>query len=900
MRRALSLSLFVGALGACGEPPKPAPPPRPPPTQAEGAGDPPATRADGRLPEGVRPVKYEIALDVDPRKERFRGTETIKLDVAQRTFHIVLHARDAKIERATARVTGETLPAKTAVRMAHGGHVPDELVLTFARPLPQGEVDLDLAWDAPFADDLTGLYRVKDGGAWYAYTQFEPSDARRMFPCFDEPGFKVPFEVKVTTPNGMIALANSPEVAHASAGEATAFAFAPTKPIPTYLVALAVGDFDVKEGAKEPVPIRLVAPKGKGELGGIALDTTAALTQKLADYFGVPHPYPKLDIVAVPEFSAGAMENVGLVTFRQELLLLDRERASISARRNLALVVAHEIAHQWFGNLVTFAWWNDLWLSESMATWMEARTVDAWQPSFGQRLSAARDAQVVMNTDALVSARAIRQPVTSTAEALEAGEWLTYVKGAAVLTMVEKWLGPDVFRAGVRDYLKDNAFKSATADTLLAALDKASGKDVTAAASTFLDRAGVPLITAHLECEPKGRWNVSLTQEPWRPLGSTAPEADPSQNGWTTPVCVQVEGRRDPACTVMAAGVPSIVGGTGACPAWIHPNAGSAGYYRFALAASELLSLAKAYEKLDAPSRLGVVTNAWAMVRAGVLPPEQLLKILPPLDKENERVVVEEIAATLEQMNDALVEDGVRPEFRAYVTARLARHKKALGWTPKPKEEEDKTLLRQTILFTMADVAQDPQTFAEAEPIAQAWLKDPQSVDDNAAQAAVPIASRRAGQARLDELRAALQKAKTPEQRMIALRAMYGFDDPQVLEKALDVFLTDELKPADAYYVIGVASGRRASRPTVVRWVKDRWDKLRAKLPNALGTPLVSVAGRVCTQGERDEAKAFFGPRAKDIEGAARPLAEALEAASLCAELRARGGPALAKALAKK
>jgi hypothetical protein len=269
-------------------------------------------------------------------------------------------------------------------------------------------------------------------------------------------------------------------------------------------------------------------------------------------------------------------------------------------------------------------------------------------------------------------------------------------------------------------------------------------------------------------------------------------------------------------------------------------------------------------------------------------------------DKENERVVVEQIAGTLDQMNDALVEDGVRPEFRAYVAARLARHKKALGWTPRPKEEEDKTLLRQSILFTMADVAQDAATLAEAEPIAQAWLKDPSSVDENAAQAAVPIASRRAGAARIDELRAVIQHAKTPEQRVIALRALYGFDDPQVLEKALDVFLTDDLKPIDVYYAIGVTNGRRASRPVVMRWVRDRWDKLKAKLPHSLAAPLVSVAGRVCSQAEKDEAKAFFEPRAKDIEGAERPLAEALEASSLCAELRAKGAQHLAKALAKR
>jgi aminopeptidase N len=888
---------------SCGEPPRPAPPPRPPPP-VEPPPEPPPPRADGRLPETARPTKYEIALDVDPNKARFRGVETIKVQILEATFHLVLHARDARIDRAAARAGGDTVVGKTAIRMAHGGHVADELVVTFARALPKGEAELDLSWEAPFAEDLAGLYRVKEGNAWYAYTQFEATDARRMFPCFDEPGFKVPFELKVTAPNGTIAVANAPEISKAPSPEkgreATTFTFGTTRPLPTYLVAIAVGDFDVKEGTKEPVAIRIIAPKGKGDLGGVALDTTAAITQKLADYFGVPHPFPKLDIVAVPDFAAGAMENPGLVTFRQELLLLDRERASTGARRALALVVAHEMAHQWFGNLVTAEWWNDVWLNEAMATWMEARTVDAWQPTFGQRLAAARDAQEVMNLDALVSARAVRQPVTSTSEATEAFDRLTYEKGAAVLTMLERWIGPEPFRTGVREYLKANAFKNAKAETLLTALDKASGKDVTQAASTFLDRAGVPLVSAHLACEPKGRWNVTLQQEPWRPLGSTAPETDPGQNGWTTPVCVQIEGRRDPVCTVMTVGVPSMVAGTGACPAWTHPNAGSGGYYRFALAAPELTALARAYDKLDAPNRLSVVTNSWAMVRAGALPPEHLLKVLPLFDKENERVVVEQITTTLDQLNDTLIEDGMRPDFRAYVVARLARHKKTLGWTPKTKEEEDKTLLRETVLFALGDLAQDATTLGEAEPFAQSWLKDPASIDENVAQIAVPLASRRAGEARLDELRQALKRAKTPEQRTIALRAIYGFDDPQVLEKALDLFLTDELRAADVHYLLAITGARRAARPVVFRWVKDHWDKLRAKLPHSLGAPLMSVPSHVCTRAERDEAEAFFKPRAKDIEGAERPLAEALEAAALCAELRTHGTPAIAKALVKK
>jgi cytosol alanyl aminopeptidase len=915
MRRVLgSLALACAlalSLAACGAEPTTGPGPLAVPTTPPETPDPPPPpREDGRLPSAVRPLHYDVALDVDPRKERFHGIVTIALEVRERTFHVVVHGRDLAIARASAAVAGATLPATATARVASGGAAPEEIELSFARPLPAGAaVTLTMEYDAPFGSDLTGLYRVKSGDAWYAYSDFEPTDARKMLPCFDEPALKAPFDVKVTVPKGMIAVSNAKESTRTPGeGGSVAFVFAPTKPLPTYLLALAVGDFDVREGATTPVPIRVIAPKGKGDMAQLALDAGAGITQVLEGYLKVKFPFPKLDLVAVPEFASGAMENAGLITFREELLLADTRRASTRSRRGLATVIAHEIAHQWFGDMVTAEWWNDLWLNEAMATWLTARTVHAWQPQLGTRYDLVTGGLSVMDHDGLASARAVRQPVRTAAEALEAFDGITYTKGAAILAMLEDWVGAEAFQSALHDYLEAFAYKNATASSLLSTLDRTSHKNVSEVAGTFLDRAGVPLVTAHLECEP-GRWHVELQQEAWRPLGTTAED---TQQTWSHPICVRAEGRKEPVCTLLAGGAPSLVAGTGRCPAWVLPNPGATGYFRVTEPGPDLAALARAVPGQDAADRVAFVSNAWAAVRGGALGPEQLLKILPAFDKDNERIVVEAVIGALGGMNDNVVDDDARAQFRAYAAARLGRQKTSLGFSAVSKDgakegvkdgakvEEERTLLRRTVLFAMADLAGDAATIREADVFAQAWLKDPLSVEPDVAQIAVELASRTATEERLTALREAAKKAKTQQDRIVAIRAMAGFDEPAILERALDVYLTDEIKPAEGNYLLRTAAGRRAARPVLARWVESRWDKLRAKLPGQLSRGLVFAAGLSCTRAERDAAAAFFGPRVAGIEGAARPLAAALESASLCAELRTRASAATSKALRAK
>ncbi|HSY24775.1 MAG TPA: M1 family metallopeptidase [Polyangiaceae bacterium] len=863
---------------------------------------PPSPRDDGRLPNTAVPQGYSLKLTVDPHKPRFSGVTTIAIDVPAPTQYVVLHGRGLHVTRAVAQPANATttatggpetsagaakFTATATTRMAHGGVEPDELVLAFDQALPAGHADLEITYDAAFAPDLAGLYRVTEDGRDYAFTQFESTDARRAFPCFDEPGFKTRYDVTLITPRGMTALANTAEAkAQDVAGGLVAHTFQTTVPLPSYLLAFAVGEFDIVSGQTSPVPIRVVTTKGRGELGKAALEVTSALLARLTDYFGIDYPYPKLDLVAVPDFDAGAMENPGLITFRDTFLLLDPRRTTTAARRGQAEVIAHELAHQWFGDLVTIKWWNDIWLNEGFATWAEGKAVDLWRPAFGATMEQVAGLEHVMDADALASARAVRQPVRSTGEAMEAFDEITYEKGAAVLRMLEGWLGADMFQRGIHRYLRENAWKTASADDLFKALEYVSTQKIGELARGFLEQSGVPEVSLGWTCKADGA-KLELRESEWKPLGEP-PSAVPRE--WTLPVCLTGEGSKTKSCFTL--GQEPIVRALGpTCPQWVYPNAELAGYYRFVLDRPKLLALARAAHSLDATDRLGLLTNAWAAVREGTLAPGVLLDMLPTFDSETDRYVQGQVIDILRSMDHALVADEARPAFRRFVVARLSAQKRALGWeSESPRAEDDEHKLeRSRVLSALGDLAGDETTLDEADTFATRWLSDPTSVSNDVAAIAVPLASIRQGAARLVELRAAARSAKLPQDRVLAIRSMGMFDDPVVLRAAFDLTLTGEIKLSELNYVLGPAAGRRAGRATLYAWEKDNWAELRKRFPGSLTRGLVSAASSACGAAERDDAKAFFTNAMKDVEGAQRPLDEAIERADLCTALRDHG-----------
>jgi aminopeptidase N len=864
---------------------------------------PPPVQEDGRLPVTVTPLHYAVTLDVDPSQERFTGKVTIDIDAPIPLSYVVLNGRDLAIKTAVATVGGVQLPSAISTRKSHGGVAPEEIVLEFPRPIPAGRGSLVLTYDAPFGRELSGLYRVTEGGRSYAFTQFEATAARRAFPCFDEPAMKAPFDLEITTPKGMIAVANTPETTRVDVGGKTRFDFARTPPLSTYLLAFAVGDFDVVDGGKVPIPVRLIAVKGKGPLGGTALGMAPGIVKALGDYFAVPYPFPKLDLVAVPDFAAGAMENPGLITFREELLLMDPAHASSSDTHSAASVLGHELAHIWFGDLVTMQWWNDVWLNEGFANWMEAKALDTWRPEYRQHLSSVGRTLAVMELDALASAHPVRRPVVTSSDIEESFDGISYDKGSAILSMIERWVGPDVFQRGVREYIQAHSWKNARAEDLWAALDHASGRDVTGMATTFIDRAGVPSVAFTAGCNA-GAESLDLTQSAFHPLGIAAKPTDDTP--WHVPVCVHAVSAPADDCADLTAAHGSLALAKASCGTPVFPNAGAAGYFRFSLPEKDVKALARDAAHLDVASRMALASNVWAMVRAGELVPSAALDVLPAFDKETDQHVVWEEIRALYGIDHALVDDGSRPAYRAYVAARLAGEKRRLGWKPKAGDSDDTKQLRSDVVMALGDLARDEGTLHEAEALAKSWLRDPRSVDPDLAPAAVFVGSIRGGVARLNELRAAAKAAKVPSDRIIALRAMSAFDDKNVLAQAFDLMITDEVKMQDLRYLLGGFSSpwnvfERTDRARALfAWLSTHWDAMRAKVPDGFGSyDLVTEVRGTCTTEERDKETDFLKPRMKDIEGATLTLAESSEAATACAALRARAADEVTAYFAK-
>ena len=866
----------------------------------------PPPSVNGRLPTDIVPQAYGLTLTVDPEKPRFSGTTYIDILATAPTRAIILHARKMNITSAVVGTPeGAIIPAKATLRMASGGKEdPEELVLELSSELRPGEARIAIEYDAPFDDQLRGLYRVKDGERWYAFTQFEPTDARRAFPCFDEPGFKVPFTLQLRHPDGLMALANSEPVPVAVApvkGVATT-EFATTPPLPTYLVAFAVGPFELLEGPADARPrIRVATPIGKSKLGAVALESSAAFVKIMEDYFAQPYPFSKLDLLAVPEFAAGAMENPGLITFRDEALLL-APQASTSARRRVAGIVAHELAHQWFGNLVTMKWWNDLWLNEGFATWMADKVVDVWQPSFGARVESLSSKAWVMETDALASARAVRQPINSTSEALEAFDGITYVKGASILTMLESHVGEDAFRAGVRAYLAAHARGSATADDLFAELDRAApDKPVSKLAATFLDRAGLPLVRASaITCDGAAGASVQLTQRRYVRAGAQAGAGSSGAGAgidasapWSIPVCLMysaAKGAPKTTCTMLdgpSATVP--LPGAACKQGWVYPNASEAGYYRWVVPDAMFTQLAAAAGKgqLAVAQRLGLINDAWALVGSGDLGADVMLVTLARFGGERERNVVDALDSARRTVRDTVVAPADEAAYAAWVVKLLGPMGKQLGWDAGKTDSEDRRLTRQTVLRLLGDLGNDKATLAEAARRLKLWLDKPEALDPDMAAMAVSLGARTGTRETFDALLAIHKAAKLPEHRVLALTGLGNFSDPALLGEALALALSADVRLQDMRYIVRPAV-RHATRAITWAWLQKNWDAIKARVGGFGIDRFVGITGAFCDRAERDAAEAFFTPRIANLEGTARTLKESLEEADVCINLRAR------------
>jgi alanyl aminopeptidase len=847
-----------------------------------------------QLPSDVRPTGESLTLRIDPSQPRFSGSVAIDV-VLQRAKKVLwLHGRDLRVSHVTVTPEGgAAIQATWAARDKSG-----VASLTLLTEAPSGKARIAIDYDAAFNAGLLGLYRTQQSGVSYAFTQFESIDARRAFPCFDEPGAKIPFSVSLLVPKDDVAVSNGPELDRVPGPDGTALVhFATTPPLPSYLVAFAVGPLDVVRAPDvpptavraKPLPLRLFAAKGRGPELAFAAARAGKILTTLESYFGIAFPYDKLDLLAVPE-RRGAMENAGAITFEESGLLLDEKTASLPARQSFAYVVAHEAAHQWFGDLVTTAWWDDIWLNESFATWMGYKAVELWDPTLRASLSFSGDVHGSMAQDGLASARQIRQPIASTGDIENAFDSITYGKGGGVLAMFERWLGPEVFQRGVHDYLEAHKFGSATAADFVAALSAAAGKDVGTPLRTFLDQPGVPFLEEALSCDGKGGARVHVKQSRYLPIGSTGD----ARRTWQVPVCVRYgqKGATHEACALVTEPEADIP--LDSCPDWAWPNAGGVGYYHLGLAKDDLKAIGKALPLLTPAEKIAYADSLEASLEKASTPMADVLAALPPLAADRDPEVESAASRIVQQARDWLYGDPLRPKIEAHIRHLFGPTATRLGWNAQKGEDSAQAKLRREVLFLLADVAEDPAVRAEAKRRGALYLgKDdkmhPEAVDPNLAYLSLAILGEDADSKTWETMLARLSNTDNPLSRSRLIGALSLARNPELAARARGLSLeSGPLRHQEILATLGNQLIDPPLRDDAWVWLKTHFDELLAKVKDQDfgGIGLLGIAGGLCDEARATEAERLFAPRLGSIEGGARAGASTVENIRLCAAER--------------
>jgi alanyl aminopeptidase len=830
-----------------------------------------------RLPETVAPTAYELELQLDADKETFAGEVAIDLAMTEASDVVWLHASDLEIASATidgAKVAAilpgkeEMLGLRVAEPLAAGAH---RVEITFTGKVPKNQ--------------LMGLFRQQDGGRWYLYSQFEATAARKAFPCFDEPRFKVPWTVTLVVPDGQGAYGNAPAVSDTPDGAGKhVVTFAPTPPIPSYLVAVAVGPFDVVDlgtVGRNQVPARVLTPKGRADEAATAKQQIPKIVTALEDYFDMPLPFDKLDSVAVPGFF-GAMENPGLVTYDDGILLAPPARAGERFRMTLTSIAGHEIAHQWFGNYVTLAWWDDLWLNESFATWMADKVAMTLEPSWDRAVRAVSTANRAMDADGRLTAHPLRRPITGSADIEGAFDAISYDKGGAVLTMFESWIGADKFRDGVRAYMKAHARGSATAVDFIGALEAASNAEVGTAFRAYLEQPGVPVVHAELTCAKGAPARVRLAQRRLVGFGEQAPA-----DLWPVRACVRWGGRKGgTACTSFDTAEATLeLDAAAGCPTWLVGNADAAGYYRVAYSDDLAARLQKHLRQVPAVERLAFAADLVALLEAGTVSADDALApvgaLLATRDEHDLASAVDLVAST-----ERLVSDDLLPTWRTWVIARLGKLARAAALQPPADETGAEHEARVALLDLVGVYARDARLAAAAGKRLAPWLAGKADAPRDL-RLLVALAAR-GGDAKLfDAMLAMAKKTDDRDERGELLAGLGYFTDPALVERAHQVVLGGEFDVFEIGAVLQAQLESSDGARAVAAFIRTNWDALVANLPRIAQPYLVYMQGRVCDADGRTELDTFVAARADQISGGARALAETLAGVDACIARRA-------------
>src|ERR1700683_1374762 len=690
-----------------------------------------------RLPEIATPENYKLAFTPDLEKAMFEGDETITVKILKPTSEITLNAVDIDFHDVSISSGGSTQKATVAPEKDK-----EMVVLSVEKPLAGGAASTHITYSGILNNEMRGLYLGKDDhGRKYAASQFESTDARRAYPSFDEPDYKATFDITAIADKGMVAISNQKVLSDKPGpGDKHAVTFATTAKMSSYLAALVVGNFEYIEGEADGIPIRVYSTPGKKEMGKFALETAEHILSYYDKYFGIKYPYGKLDLIGLPDFSAGAMENTGCITFREVLLEIDEKQGSVDLKKTIASVVAHEMAHQWFGDLVTMKWWDDIWLNEGFATWMSSKPIQAWKPEWNFNLDDVSNTGGTLNTDSLANTRPIHQAAETPAQIQELFDGIAYGKAAAVLRMLEAYLGEQTFQAGVNAYIQKHQYANATEADFWDAQTKTSKKPVDQIMPTFVKQAGVPIIDVKSQCSGA---STTVSVEQRRYFYNREKFEAASDQLWKVPLCMKSSTGAE-KCELLTKKEATFT--LPGCSTWVLANAGATGYYRAGYQADAVRVLANdAESKLSPAERIALQGDMWASVRVGREPVGDYLALAQGLGSDRNRAVMDDVLGRLDCIGHCPVADSDRDPYRAWLRGYLTPMLKDVGWDAKPGESDEQRTLRSRLFSAAGYDARDPEVLAHARKIADKALDDPSSVDRQIAGGAMALAALNGG-----------------------------------------------------------------------------------------------------------------------------------------------------------
>lgn len=841
-----------------------------------------------RLDKNVIPTFQLINLTLNPDSANYSGSTTIELDVINPTASFRFHSEALNLLSLTLKDANNEYPVTYEIIE------PDQLTLTAEKSLEPGKYTLHIEFTNEYNTQGVSLYRTESGDESYLFTQMEDMEAREAFPCWDEPEYKFPFQMILTVPKDDYPIVNTPIESQKELDNGwIEYTFETTKPLPTYLLAICLGPFDLVDLPYETVPIRIVTAKGKGHLTELCAELTPPILKWQEEYFNLPYPYKKLDLIAVPEFWPGGMENAGAITFTERAIVIDPANVTMSSRRRLANLMAHELAHMWFGDLVTMEWWDDLWLNEAFATWMATKTLVNVFPEFDYDISRVNSTDRVMSSDARPTAEAIRKPIDENSDLL-GNIGAVYNKGEAILNMFEISIDENNFRNGVIDYINANSWGSATAADLWKALSENSNAaySLPEAMATFTDQPGVPLVT----CTKNEDGSYQLSQTRFKNYG----QADLPFENWHIPINIKYkteQGIQNHSLLLMESSVSVELPADGKIE-WVLPNLDFKGYYRWNVSTEMMFDLAENSSAYLTPrERIGYLNNLSALLKAGVIGGDDFLDAIGRFKDDDHPQVISSVMNALGSVEGYFVVDSLQDSFAAYVRHTLKPAMDKIGLTATENEDNYYSVVRPSLLGWLAYTGKDSVSIRFAHNLFEKYLNDPQSVDPSLVSISNQIACRHGKKELFGHCMKKFEEAKTPRDRGLYLSALGAFENKELQKEALAYVFNGSLKLQEIGTIPrGIASTSEEAADMVFDWVMANFEELKSNIPPIYHPYLVYYGGG-CSQTRLTKAQQFFSLSENTSEGIAGQLEKLGVSVNDCISLREREGDKVAQYL---